>query len=201
MGEVACGWAGCGSGSETTLDGRPLCRNHFYDVAVNRLGEYRAALQQMEPAGPGRNSVLKFLSEVVNQTTTLVVIAKLLGPSQRDQFLELSLSAIELYKRVQRNPRIPRNMPILVYRETDDAGGQELTNTVDVSKRGACIRTSRVWKIGQKVWIEKPGNKLRTLARVAWVKEGGSSQFLIGFEILDCEDFWGLELSSPRKRH
>jgi hypothetical protein len=200
MGEVACRWAGCGSGSETTLDGRPLCRNHFYDIAAKLLENHRAGLQQSEPAGPARNALLKSLSEVVNQTTTLVASAKLLGPSQRDQFLELSLSAVELYKRVQRNPRIPRNMPILVYRETDDAAGQELTNTVDVSKQGACMKTSRVWEIGQKIWIEKPGNKLRTLARVAWVKKGESSQFLIGLEILDSEDFWGLAPAPSKKR-
>jgi hypothetical protein len=109
MGEVACGWAGCGSDSEATLDGRPLCRNHFYDIAARRLEEYRARLQLVEPAGLARNAILKFLSEVINQTTTLVAGVKFLGPSQRDQFLELSLSAIELYKRVQRNPRISRN--------------------------------------------------------------------------------------------
>jgi hypothetical protein len=200
MGEVACGWAGCGSGSEATLDGRPLCRNHFHDMAARRLEEDRASLQRMEPAGPARSAILKFLSEVVNQTTSLVARAKFLGPSQRDQFLELSLSAVELYKRVQRNPRTPCNMPILIYRGTDDAGGQELTNTVDVSKRGACIRTSRKWEIGEKISIEKPGNQVRTLARVAWVKKGEPTDFLIGLDILGCEDFWGLQPASWKKK-
>ena len=91
-------------------------------------------------------------------------------------------------------------MPILVYRETDSTGGRELTNTVDVSKRGACIATNWLWETGVKIWIENPGNQLRTLARVAWVKKGESSQFLMGVEILDCEDFWGLDLASSKKR-
>jgi PilZ domain len=201
MREVTCGWAGCGSGSEATLDGRRLCRNHFYDIAARLLENHRARLLQVEPAGPARIATLKFVSEVINQTTTLVASAKFLGPSQRDQFLELSLSAIEFYKRVQRNPRIPRSMPILVYREVDGAGRQELTNTVNLSKRGACITTSGTWEIGEKIWIEKPGNQEKTLAQVAWVKKGEPSQFLMGLEILDCEDFWGLESASPVKKN
>src|SRR5216684_2022967 len=191
MGGVTCGWSGCGSGAEATLDARPLCRNHFYALAAKRLEEYRTRLQRIDPTGADRIAIPKFLSEVINQTTTLVATAKFLGPGQRDQFLELSLSAAELYRRVQRNPRVPRNMPILVYRETDSAGRQELTNTVDISRRGACIATSRLWKAGEKIWIQRPGNELRTLARVAWVKETAPSQFLMGLEILDCEDFWG----------
>lgn len=108
MGETSCGWAGCSSKPEATLDGLQLCRSHFYDIATKRLEEYRARLQQVDPAGADRSAILKFLSEVISQTTTLVSVAKFLSPSQRDQFLELSLSAAELHKRVQRNPRFGR---------------------------------------------------------------------------------------------
>ncbi len=201
MGEGTCGWSGCTSNPEATLDGRQLCRRHFYDRATKRLQECRAHLRRSEPARADRTATLQFLSELISQTTTLVASAKFLGPWQRDQFLELSLSAAELYKRVQRSTRIGRNMPILVDRETDSTGRQELANTVDVSKRGACIATNWLWETGVKIWIEKPGNHLRTLARVAWVKKGESSPFLMGLDILDCEDFWGLDSASPKKRH
>jgi hypothetical protein len=200
MGGVGCGSSGCSSGGEATLDGRPLCRNHFYDLAAKRLKEHRGRLKQSEPAGATRIAILKFLSEVVNQTTAMVATAKFLSPSQREQFLELSFSAIELHKQVQRNPRIRRNMPVLVFREMDSTGSQELTNTVNVSKKkGACIATSGIWETGEKVWIEKPGNQQRALARVAWVKKSEPSQVLMGLEILDCEDFWGLESASAKK--
>jgi len=201
MGEVTCGWPACSSKPEATLDGRGFCRIHFYDKAAKSLDEYRARLQQIEPAGTDRTAILKFLSELISKTTTLVAGAELLNPQQQDQFLTLSKSAAELYKRVLRHARIRRNMPILVYRETDSTGKQELTNTVDISKQGGCVATSGMWKTGEKIWIEKPGNQLRTLARVAWVKKVELSQFLMGFNILDCEDFWGLELALPKKKH
>jgi hypothetical protein len=200
MGEVTCGWAGCSNGAEASVDGRRVCRNHFYDIAARRLEEHRARLKQVDPTGADRNAILKFLSEVINQTTALVTFAKFLGSSQRDQFLELSLSAIELHKRVQRNPRIPRNMPILVYREADSVESRELTSTVNVSKQGACITTTSLWKSGEKLWIEKPGNQLRALVRVAWVRKSEPSQFLMGLEILGCEDFWGLQPAAPKRR-
>lgn len=200
MGEASCGWSGCSNKSEAALDGYRLCRNHFYQRAVKRLEEYRAGLRQVAAGMADHTAALKFISEVISQTTTLVANAKLLAPAQRDQFLNLSLSAAELYKQVQRNARIRRNMPILVYREKDSKGMRELTNTVDVSKQGACIATSWLWEIGEKIWVEKPGNQVRTLARVAWLKKGEPTQFLMGLDILDYEDFWGLDPASPKKK-
>jgi len=199
--EDTCGWSGCKSKPEATLDGCQLCRNHFYDRAAERLEEYRARLRRIAPGRADHTATLKFLSELISQTTTFVASAKLLDPGQRDKFLKLSLSAVRLYKRINRNARIPLNMPILVYRESDSTGMRELTNTVDVSKQGVCIATSWLWETGEKIWIEKPGNRLRTLARVAWMKKGEPTKYLMGLDILDCEDFWGLDLASPKKRH
>jgi hypothetical protein len=200
IGDASCGWPGCSGGAEATLNGRSLCRGHFYDMAARNLEEHRARLERIGPLGADRIATLKFLSELINQTTTLVARAKFLGPSQRAQFLELSLSAAELYKRVQRNPRIPHNTPILIYREADSTENQELTNTVNVSKQGACIATIRLWETGEKIWIQKPGSQLRTRARVAWAKKNGLSQFHIGLEILECADYWELEPASPKRR-
>ena len=177
MREITCGWPGCSSKPEAALDGCRLCRKHFYDRAAKRLEEYRASLRRTAPGKVDHTATLKFLSELISQTTTLVASAKFLDPVHRDQFLKLSLSATQLYKRIKRNARKRRNMPILVYRETDSTRVQELTNTVDVSKQGACIATSRIWEIGEKIWIEKPGNQLRTLARVAWLKKVNQPNF------------------------
>jgi hypothetical protein len=201
MSEIACGWLGCSSFAEATLDGISLCRNHFYDKAVKRLEEYRGRLQTIEAAGGDRSEVPKFLSGLIAETTMLVASAKFLGPLQRDQFLELSSSAMQLFKRAQRPLRVARNLPVLVSRETDSTGMQELTNTVNVSKRGVCIATTRSWEIGEKAWIQKPVSGQRTLARIAWSRKTALSQFLLGLEILDTEDFWKLEPALPKKEH
>lgn len=197
---MVCGSPGCNNLAEATLDGLSLCRNHFYDLGVARMEEYRVRVQTLEATGGDRSEVPKFLSELISQTTMFVAKAKLLGPGQREQFLELSFSAMELFKRAQRPPRMPRNMPVLVSRESDSAGAKELTNTLDVSKRGACIATAGLWVIGEKAWIEKPVSALRALARIAWSKKTGFSEYLVGLDILDADDFWKLELTSPKKK-
>ena len=199
MDEATCAWAGCNSGSEATLGGRQLCPKHFYDLAAKRLEEHRRGLKRSAPAGAERTAVCQFLSEIISQTTALVISAKLLSRERRHQLLELSLSAAELHKRVQRSPRIPRNVPILIYREKDPGAGKELTNTIDVSKGGACVATSRLCVEKEEIWIEKPENRLRARARVAWVKKIAPLQFVVGLEILDCGDFWELEKNAPRK--
>lgn len=201
MSKVPCGWAGCANDAEATLDRRSLCQIHFYDIATKCLAEYRDRLSEGDPAGNDRAMILKFVSELISETTSLVARTKFLGPEQRDKYLHLTLSSGELYRRVQREPRIPRNMPVLVCRESDPTGRQELTNTVNVSKRGACIVTNWLWKAGEKVCIQKPANQLKTFARVAWVKKAKASQFLIGLEILECEDFWKLELAAAKPKN
>jgi hypothetical protein len=45
----------------------------------------------------------------------------------------------------------------------------------------------------EEIWIEKPENRMRARARVAWVKKNATLQFVVGLEILDCGDFWELE--------
>jgi len=199
MHKHSCGWAGCSNHAEARLDRRPLCQVHFYDIASKRVGEYRARLSKGDPAGADRTRILSFVSEVISETTTLVASATFLGQEQREKYLELSLSTAKLYKRVQRHPRISRNMPILISHEADSAARQELTNTINVSKQGACIATKGKWKTGEKIWVQRPRSALRALAWVTWVKETEPSQFLIGIEILDCEDLWKLELAALRK--
>ncbi len=173
------------------MEGVRLCRNHFYEIGVRRLEEHKARLREGGPTGPDRSKILSFVSQLISETTVLVAGAKLLGQEQRDKYLDLSFAATELYKRVQRLPRISRNMPIVIYSEPDSTANRELTSTVDISKRGACVTTRTMRKTGEKTWIEKPGNQERALVRVAWAKKGESSEFVAGLEILDREDFWG----------
>ncbi|HKM90103.1 MAG TPA: hypothetical protein VJX29_05770 [Candidatus Acidoferrales bacterium] len=193
MSQHQCGTAGCSNGAEATFEGRPFCPIHFYNIASERFAQHRARLSEGDPAGSDRMNILHFVSELISVTTILVASAKSLGQEQRDQFLQLSMSAAELYKRVQREPRIARNLPIVISRKTDSTGRQELTNTLDVSRRGACIATKAVWKAGEQMWVQKPPAFLRALARVAWVKKTSPLQSLLGLEILDCEDFWKLQ--------
>jgi len=41
---------------------------------------------------------------------------------------------------------------------------------------------------------------LKALARIAWSKKLGFSQFLVGLDILDAEDFWKLGSTSSKSK-
>jgi hypothetical protein len=200
MSNQQCSWAGCANDAEATLDFSPLCHVHFYEMASKQLEEYRDRLSEGDPTAPHRSKTLKFVSELIGETTNFVARTKVLAQAERDKFIQLSLAAAKLYSRVQRHPRVACNMPILICRQTDSTQNQELTNTVNVSKRGACISTKRAWRTGEKIWLQRPRIPLRALAWVVWEKNTGPSQFLIGVEILDREDFWKSELAASEGR-
>ena len=104
VGKDECGWAGCSHVPEATLDTLPWCRTHFYSIAAKRLSKYRAHFSKMDTTGTEENVIRKFLSEVIAQTTALLASAKFLAPSQREQFLELSMSAAEFSQRFRDLP-------------------------------------------------------------------------------------------------
>ncbi len=189
-----CAWAGCNNRAEASLEGRYLCRKHFSHLAAQRLEGHRIRLSASEPTGRDRTKILNLVSEIVSEATVLVANGRFPDQHERDKLLNLTKSATEFYKRVQRSPRVSRNMPILVYREREPGEAAELTNTINVSKQGLSIATNRTWKSGEKVWVQRPGDQRRALAKVVWVAKSELYQFLVGLEILDCEDFWGLRL-------
>jgi hypothetical protein len=188
-----CGWIGCKNSSEATLDARPLCRRHFYDIAARRLADYHERFAGADPVGRDRVAASAFLSDLIGQAGTLVTSAKELTAKERDDFLALSTDAVEMYKRVQRNPRIPLRVPIRVYRAPGQKGKFELTATVNVSKVGACITVCEPVAVGTRLWLQKTENAATASGCVSWAKESAASQFLIGFEIVDHEDFWDLK--------
>jgi hypothetical protein len=193
------------------MDGRSFCRIHFYEFARKRLEDSRSSSAKDGAATTSSPAIAKFLSELVSQATALVAGAKYMTEMQRNQFLELSLSAVELYKCLQRNPRFKRKVSVVlrpsteasavgeqeisvVIRSSADTGTRgEFTSTLNVSKTGACLETSSAWEVSQEIWIERADNRQVTRARVVWVKKVSASKYLLGAEILNCEDFWGVE--------
>ena len=173
----------------------PIVPKHFYDIASRRLADYHERFAGADPVGRDRVAASAFLSELIGQAGTLVTGAKQLTDKERDNFLALSTDAVEMYKRVQRNPRIPLRVPIRVYREPVKRQF-ELTSTVNVSKVGACITVREPVAVGTRLWLQKTENATTASGCVSWAKESAASQFLIGFEILDHEDFWDLKQQS-----
>jgi hypothetical protein len=195
MTPVPCGWMGCRNDAESSLGARPLCRKHFYEIGMRRMDDYRAMSRAADLQDAERAAATSFLSDLIGQTTSLVTGSKTLTPVERELYLQLTLSAAELFRRVQRGPRIRVGIPIRIFREHGGAQDPEAGYTVNVSKQGACISLKRACLIGEEIWIQTLGHADRARSRVTWMKQTKASEFVLGLKILEPPDFWDSTIS------
>jgi len=175
------------------LEGRLLCRDHFHQSASKKLDQYQARLREANESDVERASLIRFVSEVISQTTLLVSRTKFLSETKRDLFLRLSQSSLQFYKRVQRDPRQDQKWPVVIARTSGKSEDQENTETVNVSVKGACLESSLGWELGEQLRITRLDTKATALARVARVDKATAVKPKIGIEIIDADDFWKLK--------
>ena len=191
---MECSWTGCERSSGARLADRALCPEHFLEYSHRRV----ATIQQMF-AGSSEERILSaevqnFLSQVISQATRLATETRLLAPSQRDNLIELSTTAADIYKRIQRAPRSVRRVCCLVRTGVVSTEISEKCFTVNISQRGACIEIRQALRTAQLITLERVDTRKCARGRVAWIDQTGPEKFMVGVEILDAEDFWGLGL-------
>jgi hypothetical protein len=188
-----CQWAGCHYSGDAVLEGRVLCRDHFHQSVLKKLTQYQSRLREANESEIERGALIRFVSEVISQTTLLVSRTKFLSDAQRDVFLRLSHSSLDFYKRVQRDPRQDKSLPVLLSRRlSGKSTDRETTETVNVSVKGACVTSSLAWELGDRLTITRLDTKASASAQVAHIdKANGISK--IGIQIIDADDFWRLK--------
>ena len=78
---------------------------HFYETATNRLADYRTQFNGEFASVIEEKEVLEFLSALITQVPNHVASVEPLSQSQRDEFLELSLSAASFLVQIWSQPR------------------------------------------------------------------------------------------------
>jgi hypothetical protein len=68
----------------------------------------------------------------------------------------------------------------------------ESCSTVDVCQRGASVKTGCPLQVKQIITLEREDTGKRARTKVVWVKKKAANVFVVGLEILDQEDFWGI---------
>ena len=187
-----CNWAGCDRAARSRVVERDLCLEHFLDYSQRRLETIQRSLAGSDEERHLPPEVQSFLSEVISQTTILAMETRLLAAHQRDNLIKLSTTAAEIYKRIQRTPRLVRRVCCLVSTGTVPTEIPEKCYTVNVSKHGACIELRQSLKQGQTITVEKANSRKCARGKVAWIKQTMLKRYLVGIEILDDEDFWGM---------
>jgi hypothetical protein len=188
-----CHIDGCAEAIAASLDGEPLCREHFISVCYTRLDQYDEIRKGPGLDATNTESVRRFIHECTRSADEMEHSTKNLDNLDRAKLLHIILSASELGRHLRRSPR--KVAAIAVRLSSEKLGGvwEEDTETVLVSRYGALVRCKHAAKAGETLHVIRADTGEKTLARVAWQRPSGSDDVRIGVEFVSSENFWGLD--------
>jgi PilZ domain len=192
-GTAQCSWTGCGQAAKSILIERSLCVEHFVALANRRIVSVAGMLEHEAGERSVSAEVQTFLSQLISQTTTLATEMRLMNPGRRDELLALSTTAAELYKRIHRKARVEMQVGCDVRTGTISRQVEGTCKTVNISLQGASVETDMELRVEQTITLERMDSKASARCKVRWVKNRAEGGFLVGLQILDKKDYWGLE--------
>lgn len=190
-------WVGCSQPPVASLEKRSLCADHFLDVASRRLDALESWLNNPSGSREVSSEVQATLAEVLSQVPTVVTGTRTLSTKAREEFVSLSERASKLYRQARRPPRFDRNVSCQIRVSVLSSESPQKCSTVNVSQRGASVETTAEFQLQQVITLQKEDTGKRAKAKVVWVKKKAAKRFLVGIEIMDQDDFWGLQQAAP----
>lgn len=191
-----CRIASCSQALAATLDGEPLCREHFISVCYTRLDHYEQIRKGPGLSATDTESVRRFIHECTRSADEIEHLALDLDNLDRAKLLHIILTASELGRHLRRSPRKVATIPVRLSSEKLGSAWEEDTETVLVSRYGALVRCKHPAKAGETIQVIRADTGEKALARVAWQRPSSNSaneDTRIGVEFVGCENFWGLD--------
>jgi hypothetical protein len=193
-----CAWVGCSQPPTASLEKRTFCAEHFLEAAHQRVDSIEKSVNEQTGARDVSSEIQSVLSEMVSQIPSVVASTRRLKPEVRDKFMSLSETAARLYMQARRPPRFDRSISCRVRISLASSEAPEKCSTLNVSQRGASVETTHAFQSQQIVTLQREDTGMRASAKVVWVKKKSAKTFMVGLEIMDHDDFWGLGHLSPR---
>ncbi len=190
-----CSVTGCDQLAATSLNARPLCRDHFISTCHAELEAYDRRLKENRLGDVSPESAWRFVRECMRQADHIDQSAKDLNELERERLLDLLLGAAELGRHLRRSPRRIATIPIRVCSEKPGQPWEEETETQLISRYGALVRCVHSVETDERIRIVRMDNGREAHARVAWHqrREGLPD---MGIDFLDCDNFWELDWES-----
>jgi hypothetical protein len=188
-----CSVASCDHAAGASLDGEPLCREHFILVCYKRLDHYDEIRKGPGLSATDTESVRRFIHESTRHADEIEHSAQDLDNLDRAKLLHIILSASDLGRHLRRSPRKVATIHVRLSSEKIGSAWEEDTETVLVSRYGALVRCKHPAKAGETINVIRADTGEMALARIAWQRPLGSDDVRIGVEFVACENFWGLD--------
>jgi hypothetical protein len=190
---VLCGVQSCGLSRSISFEGNDLCKTHFIATCYRRL-EHGSG--QVENNGHWESTsgetLIGTLVEIVDQAAALGLTAKDLDGLEQAQLLDILLTAGNLMQNLRRSIRKYRAIPVRLRYEVMGHNWAEEVTTQEVSLHGASFECRIPIAKGEVMTVERADNRRQTQAKVRWNKRKTDGSQMLGIELLDCTDFWGL---------
>lgn len=191
--QLKCHAEACAQAVAASLDGEPLCREHFISLCYRWLDRYEEIRKDHGLDATNTESVRRFIHECTRSADEMEHTAKDLDNLDRAKLLHIILSASELGRHLRRSPRKAASIAVRLSSETLGGVWEEETETVLVSRYGALVRCKHAAKAGETLHVIRADTGEKTLARVAWQRPAGNDDVRIGVEFVSSENFWGLD--------
>jgi hypothetical protein len=134
--------------------------------------------------------LLATLAEMINQATTLGLTSPDLDGLQQAQLLDILFTAGNMTKNLRRSVRRYISIPLKLCYEVTGHNWTEESNTLEVSRHGACIESRLPIVKGEVMTLERVDNHRSARAAVRWQRRKPDGSQTLGIELLGSGDFW-----------
>jgi hypothetical protein len=191
-----CNVDGCSQAVVSSLEGQVLCREHFISLCFIQIDRYAKMQKGRTVSGSDAESMRRFIAECSRQADAISHVPSDLNNLDRSRLILIIEEVGDLGRRLRRSPRT--ELSIAVRLSCDKLGGawEEVTQTVLLSRHGASIRCNHSADSRECLQIVRLDTGQKAQARVVWQPPAGSEGRRIGIELIDCDNFWGLDWSA-----
>ena len=191
-----CSRTGCGRASESTLERKQFCHEHFIETCYLRLDEIAGQIKQKELPGCTPEPIQRFLAECAGQVASAALFSRQLNNLQRSRLLEILLFSRDLVNQLRRSERIPRLLPVRLINSRQKETWVEDTVTQNLSKHGAMLRCTHPYAMGETLGLVRLDTGDRAIARVVWKERARFAQHKVAVEILNSTNFWNWQVEA-----
>lgn len=191
----ACNMAGCPDSAASRLQDRDLCREHFLSVCYELLDHYERSIREQSFRDAAAESVRTFLLNCTREAIDLAHGPDPLENLQRARLLDILMRAADLARHLRRSPRKEMNVPLRIQCEKLGHAWEVETHTRVISRYGALLAANHEVHTGDLLIVTRLDTQRRTRARVAWAQRRPDGGTDLGLELLNCDDFWGIDWS------
>jgi PilZ domain len=190
---LLCAVPSCGHARCVSLAGHELCRAHFISKCYGKLQECSEQLHKNEhwKLASGE-SLIDTLTEITDQSAGMGLAARDLDGLEQAQVLDILNTAGTLMQNLRRSTRKCVSIGVRLQYEVTGHNWVEDAKTTEVSSHGASIECRIPIAKGEMMTVERLDNSRRTLAKVKWHRRRANGTQVLGVELVDAKNFWGL---------